>query len=574
MRLTRENSLWLAPTALFALAVPVVTVIPRLAPEGPIGSPWAAVGLLAAATLAALHRPLGVGGLGLGTIALLPAFVHLGVAPAALMALLATLAAELVRRAVDRRRQAPLPERRRPLRVVAAAAVAGLGALAAGLVWVAADGDDPAGAADLRLVVPLVALAGLLPAVVFEVVARRSLREEGVARILPALLPHLIDLPGYLLGALLLLVERRAGAALAVAWLAGAVALAVEAARQELAAAAAGRRLAESERLSQVGAALASGTPALERVALSIHGECRAILGFSWFQLELDVPDLGRLSFAAAETGDLVEGEPAPPPMPPALPGFHRREPWRRIERDLTADGERLATLRLWCDPRRVEERSITLLDGLLPSMAASVRGAYLDREARVDRLTGAATRRLFETRLAESFAACRDEGRSLALVVADLDHFKRINDGWGHPVGDQALRAVGRVLVAPSRGRELCARWGGEEFVLLFEDTAGEVALEIAERLRRRIEAIELEADGDRVPLSMSFGVAAFPELAVRSGDELLAVADAALYAAKRLGRNLALLDLGRGQLRTGSGRVVAIDESIAPPDAPVFFA
>ncbi|KAB2949621.1 MAG: GGDEF domain-containing protein [Thermoanaerobaculia bacterium] len=206
--------------------------------------------------------------------------------------------------------------------------------------------------------------------------------------------------------------------------------------------------------------------------------------------------------------------------------------------------------------------------------MATSVRGALLDREARVDRLTGAATRRAFEQRLLERFAACREEGRALALVVADLDHFKRINDTWGHAAGDDALRAVARVLVGPSRGREMCARWGGEEFVLLLEDTGGETALEIAERLRRRIESSELEFEGERVHLSMSFGVAAVPELSARTPEELVALADAALYAAKRLGRNLALLDLGRGRLRTGSGRLIEIDASLSPPETPVFFA
>ena len=191
------------------------------------------------------------------------------------------------------------------------------------------------------------------------------------------------------------------------------------------------------------------------------------------------------------------------------------------------------------------------------------MRSALLDRQARVDRLTGAATRRAFEERLHAGFTACRDEARTLALVVGDLDHFKRINDTYGHAAGDRALVAAARVLLGPSRGRELCARWGGEEFVLLLEDTPGEAALEIAERLRRRIEDTELDEGGERVPLSMSFGVACFPELAVRGGDELLAVADGALYAAKRLGRNLALLDLGRGRLRTGSGRLIESDEN-----------
>lgn len=197
-----------------------------------------------------------------------------------------------------------------------------------------------------------------------------------------------------------------------------------------------------------------------------------------------------------------------------------------------------------------------------------------LERIASIDPLTGLWNRPHFDQIVEKELDRSVRYHQPLSLLLLDLDHFKRINDGWGHPVGDLALRAVGRVLVEPARGREMCARWGGEEFVLLLEDTPGEVALEIAERLRRRVESTEVEVEGERVPLSMSFGVAAFPELAVRSGDELLAVADAALYAAKRLGRNLALLDLGRGQLRTGSGRTIALDESLAPPEAPVFFA
>jgi diguanylate cyclase (GGDEF)-like protein len=573
MRWTRESAAWLVPPLVWALALPIVAAIPRLAPTGPFGAPFEALALAAAATAAALHRPWG-GGLGLGTLAVLPAIVRLGVAPAMLLALGAALAAEALRRALEKRRPAPLPERRRPVRIVAQAALAGLGAGAAGVAWAALGADLAVPAMPLAGAAALAALAWLVPPVLFEVATRRALREERARRILPALSPLALELPGFAIGALALAVARRADWTLAGLWLAVAALLALEAARQELAASASARRLAEAERISRAGAAMAAGAPELERIARTILGECRAIAPFAWFQLELYVPDLGRTSFAAAEGGELAEGEPVPPPAPPALPGIHRREPWRLLVRELVAEGERLATLRLWCDPRRLEGRAESLLDGLVPSMAASVRGAFLDRVARLDKLTGAWTRRAFEPRLTEAFAACREEGRPLSLVVGDLDHFKRINDTWGHPAGDRALKAVARVLVASTRGREICARWGGEEFVLLLEDTPGEAALEVAERLRRRIEDTELDEGGERVPLSMSFGVACFPELAVRGGDELLAVADGALYAAKRLGRNLALLELGRGRLRTGSGRLIESDESLAPPEAPVFFA
>jgi diguanylate cyclase (GGDEF)-like protein len=243
------------------------------------------------------------------------------------------------------------------------------------------------------------------------------------------------------------------------------------------------------------------------------------------------------------------------------------------LEQGLAADGLRLGGLRLWCDPRRLEERSEELLAQLAPQMAASVRGAFLDRAARTDRLTGAASRRVLETRLAEAFDAARESGSTLALVLCDLDHFKRINDRFGHAAGDRALAAVAAVLMAPNRGRDLCARFGGEEFVLLFEETDGETALEIAERLRRRIETLELDEGGKPLPLTMSFGVAAFPELHARTAAELLELADAALYTAKHLGRNLSLLDVGGGRLRTAAGEIVEVATPEAPR-APVFFA
>ncbi|MEZ5313636.1 MAG: diguanylate cyclase [Thermoanaerobaculia bacterium] len=92
--------------------------------------------------------------------------------------------------------------------------------------------------------------------------------------------------------------------------------------------------------------------------------------------------------------------------------------------------------------------------------------------------------------------------GGSLALVLCDLDHFKRINDTYGHAAGDQALKAVAAVLARALRGEDLCARHGGEEFVLLFEETDGATALETAERPRSRVEDRVRAGGGDRVEL------------------------------------------------------------------------
>ncbi|HEX2164730.1 MAG TPA: GGDEF domain-containing protein, partial [Thermoanaerobaculia bacterium] len=235
---------------------------------------------------------------------------------------------------------------------------------------------------------------------------------------------------------------------------------------------------------------------------------------------------------------------------------------------------EPVARLVLWCDPRRVEEQDVALLDALLPQMATSIRQALLDREAREDRLTGAAVRRVLEKRLFDAFRRAVDEGLALAVVMVDVDRFKPINDRWGHAAGDRALAAVAGVLAQHKRTRDLLARYGGEEFTLLLEETDGATALAVAERLRRAVEEIELELDGPTLTLTVSAGVAAFPELHVKTPSELLLLADGALYEAKNRGRNRCLLDLGRGRYRAPDGAVLTGAEGPPQPAPPRIFA
>lgn len=161
------------------------------------------------------------------------------------------------------------------------------------------------------------------------------------------------------------------------------------------------------------------------------------------------------------------------------------------------------------------------------------VARARLAELADTDELTGLPNKRALRARLAQlSLEGAR--GRRFAIAVADVDHFKRVNDTYGHAVGDQVLAAVAAVLRANTRAVDLVGRSGGEEFVVLFTDVDEAMATTLAERLRIAIKAIETP-----VPVTCSFGVCANTGELASNGDRVLEAADAALYRAKRGGRD-----------------------------------
>lgn len=155
------------------------------------------------------------------------------------------------------------------------------------------------------------------------------------------------------------------------------------------------------------------------------------------------------------------------------------------------------------------------------------------------DPLTRLYNKRYFDERLDAELRFAHRHGAKLALLLIDVDHFKRVNDGHGHLVGDTVLSAVAGALAKAIRNEDVVARFGGEEFVVILRATALDHALVLAERLRKRIEEVAVELDGGP-PLSVtaSIGVA---ELAppVATAAELVDAADRALYAAKAAGRN-----------------------------------
>lgn len=154
---------------------------------------------------------------------------------------------------------------------------------------------------------------------------------------------------------------------------------------------------------------------------------------------------------------------------------------------------------------------------------------------SRTDPLTGAANRRRFDQRLLEELERHQRTGGALSLALADVDHFKGVNDEFGHLAGDAVLKALVKKMLAGTRPYDLVARWGGEEFVILLPDTLLAPAVDVAERIRLAF-AGETAPEVNR-PITVSFGIAT-----VRPGDSaetLLARADAALYRAKESGRN-----------------------------------
>jgi len=164
---------------------------------------------------------------------------------------------------------------------------------------------------------------------------------------------------------------------------------------------------------------------------------------------------------------------------------------------------------------------------------------AELRRMAGTDALTGLYNRRHIEERLHEMFDHSVRLHEPLAVVMFDLDHFKSVNDTYGHQVGDLVLRKVGALLRDAAREIDRVGRYGGEEFMAILPGTVLDAAVTFAERARQQVEAHAFVCEGVTLRRTLSCGVAAWPHPRIRHRNELVKAADDALYVAKALGRN-----------------------------------
>src|SRR5260221_14300315 len=155
------------------------------------------------------------------------------------------------------------------------------------------------------------------------------------------------------------------------------------------------------------------------------------------------------------------------------------------------------------------------------------------------DGLTGLHNRRYLEESLGREESRARRSGLPFGLMMIDIDNFKRFNDTLGHAAGDAVLRAIGKYMLSAARGEDIVSRYGGEEFVLVMAPASQGTVWERAEKLRREVQDLEIEYEGRRVgPITISVGIGIFPDHG-ETGPEVLRTADAALYQAKRSGRN-----------------------------------
>jgi len=179
-------------------------------------------------------------------------------------------------------------------------------------------------------------------------------------------------------------------------------------------------------------------------------------------------------------------------------------------------------------------------LESVADICAAAIQNAsHFDRMkqlAYVDGLTGIHNRRYFEMRVVEELErAGRFQGR-MSIIMVDIDNFKRLNDEFGHLLGDEVLRSVSTILKQQLRKVDMVCRYGGEEFAIVVPETSGENALRVAEKLRRHVESHHFP--GVSRPVTISIGVADYPTHGI-TRDEVVAAADSALYQAKQAGRN-----------------------------------
>lgn len=273
---------------------------------------------------------------------------------------------------------------------------------------------------------------------------------------------------------------------------------------------------------------------------------------FSQFPELLLVADESRIAHPFGRSGEIVLGL-AEDRLPTAFLLPHAEPPNGSVVLiPLVRRGRYLGSLNLGSDdaerfgPGMATDFLARLGHVLSVCLENSLHFEKLRRTSLNDELTGVRNRRFYEQRLKDEVLRSSRNGDPLSCLFLDIDHFKSINDNWGHQVGDQALVHVADMIAGQLRSSDVLARYGGEEFVALLPTAQEDKALEVAERIRRTVanQSLPLATEDDELGMTVSVGVATFvPEADAGpeqiDGKALVDRADQALYKAKQSGRN-----------------------------------
>jgi diguanylate cyclase (GGDEF)-like protein len=248
-------------------------------------------------------------------------------------------------------------------------------------------------------------------------------------------------------------------------------------------------------------------------------------------------PGVGLASQALAQGKSLIENDVTA--VARYVPGFLETKSEMCVP--LIFFGEKLGVLALdRASDNAFDQDEIQPLESVADICAAAIQNANnferMKQLAYVDGLTGIFNRRYFEMRIAEELERAVRFLARMSVIMVDIDHFKRLNDEFGHLLGDEVLRVVSNLLKQQLRKVDMVCRYGGEEFAIIIPETTGANALVVAEKLRRHIESYPFP--GVPRPVTISCGVADYPSHG-STRDELVAAADGALYQAKQAGRN-----------------------------------
>jgi len=192
--------------------------------------------------------------------------------------------------------------------------------------------------------------------------------------------------------------------------------------------------------------------------------------------------------------------------------------------------------------PNFFETKHLSRLQALANQAAIAIENAQLFKEmeklAITDSLTGLYNRRFFFAFAENEIERSKRYNKNLSIIMMDIDHFKKVNDSFGHQIGDQVLKEIADICLSILRKVDLMCRYGGEEFAVLLPETEGAEAAHAAERMCTAISSLRLKNEKGDVSVSVSIGVAEL-DSSRGSFEKLLAAADTALYTAKETGRN-----------------------------------